>query len=149
MSKDKKEKFKMEISLKTLDFCRDLIWICRWAYLCFVHCEQWKCMCDCEIVYAPIPYHHQLSCWIFSGIVIKMHHTHIFITAILAGNDTFLTENITQDRKRSKTYILIKEKVSEGWWSAFVISAKKKSFPSWAGSIMIPFLCILVPKNNF
>ena len=54
------------------------------------------------------------------------------LPAVLVGNNTFLTKNITQDRKRfiiqPKHDILIKLKVSESWWSAFVISAKKNCF---------------------
>ena len=148
MSKDKKEKFKMEISLKTLDFCRDLIWTCSWAYFralwtMKMYVWLWNC------VYTYFLSSSTLLLDFFWNSNQNASHAHIFITAILAGNDTFLTENITQDRKRSKTYILIKGKLSEGWWSAFVISAKKKFFPSWAWPITIPLLCILVPKNNF
>ena len=41
---------------------------------------KWKFEMDCEIVYIPIPYHPQLSSWIFSGIAIKMaSHSHIYI----------------------------------------------------------------------
>ena len=73
-------------------------------------------------------------------------------SAVLAGNDTFLTKN-TQDRKKIhnsvKTYdILIKQKVSESWWSALSISDKKKLFSILGVAPNDPFFVQIGPKKQ-
>ena len=64
----------------------------------------------------------------------------------------FLTKN-TQDRKKIhnsvKTYdILMKQKVSESWWSAVSISDKKKLFSILGVAPNDPFFVQIGPKKQ-
>ena len=72
---------------------------------------------------------------------------HLSVTQLFLLEMTlfFDRKNITQDRKR----FITQSKLSESWWSAFVISTKKIFFSSWAWPTMTSFLCKLGPKNNF
>ena len=114
---------------------------------------KWKqSVCSITLLYSSTFYSLLLPFFVLE--IFKFKYDKVFVRHSASISKFEWFEQPCQNRKihnSVKTYaIVVKYKLSECWWSVFVISAKKKFFlPPWAWPIMTPFRCKLGPKKQF